>query len=149
VRHWLKERDSNREVNRSLESQSRQGAEADADAKQPLPDPELAVEEAHKSHFVNDEVTAPTAWKKSIVINGVGALATAVVLAVFVLTKFVHGAWIVVVVIPLLVLMFRAIHAHYLSVAQQLSIEGLGPLREVNHMVVVPISGIHRGVLNA
>jgi hypothetical protein len=147
VRHWLRERDSNKRVNREVESRSHQGAEADA--KQPLPDPELAAEEAHKSHFVSDEVTAPAAWKKSIVINGVGALATAIVLAVFVLTKFIHGAWIVVVVIPLLVLMFRAIHGHYLSVARQLSIDGLGPLREVNHTVIVPISGIHRGVLNA
>jgi hypothetical protein len=83
------------------------------------------------------------------VVNGVGALATAVVLTVFVLTKFIHGAWIVVVVIPLLVLMFRAIHTHYLNVARQLSIEGLEPLHEVNHTVIVPISGIHRGVVNA
>jgi amino acid transporter len=147
VRHWLKERDGNRGVGREVESQPR--PDAVADPGRPLPDPELAVEEAHKSHFVSDEVTAPGAWRKSIVINGIGALATAVVLAVFVLTKFVHGAWIVVVVIPLLVLMFRAIHAHYLSVARQLTVEGLGPLREVHHTVIVPISGIHRGVLNA
>ena len=147
VRHWLKERANNPGTNREIEGQS--GLRAEAETKQPLPDPELAVEESHKSRFVSDEVTAPASWKKSIVINGVGALATAVVLAVFILTKFIHGAWIVVVVIPLLVLMFRAIHGHYLSVAQQLSIEGLGPLREINHTVIVPISGIHRGVLNA
>jgi len=147
VRHWLKERANNPGTNREIEGQS--GLRAEAETKQPLPDPELAVEESHKSRFVSDEVTAPASWKKSIVINGVGALATAVVLAVFILTKFIHGAWIVVVVIPLLVLMFRAIHGHYLSVAQQLSIEGLGPLRAINHTVIVPISGIHRGVLNA
>ncbi|HKE05322.1 MAG TPA: APC family permease, partial [Blastocatellia bacterium] len=147
VRHWLKERANNPGTNREIEGQS--GLRAEAESKQPLPDPELAVEEHHKSRFVSDEVTAPASWKKSIVINGVGALATAVVLAVFILTKFIHGAWIVVVVIPLLVLMFRAIHGHYLSVAQQLSIEGLGPLRAINHTVIVPISGIHRGVLNA
>jgi len=147
VRHWLKERANNRRTDREMEGQSHM--RADAEFEQTLPDPELAVEESHKSRFVDDEVTASANWKKSIVINGVGALATAVVLAVFILTKFIHGAWIVVVVIPLLVLMFRAIHGHYLSVAQQLSIEGLGPLREINHTVIVPISGIHRGVLNA
>ena len=147
VRHWLKERDKRPEVNPGRERDPLSGA--DADARRPLPDVELAIEEAHRSHFVNDEVTASAGWKKSIVINGVGALATSVVLAVFILTKFIHGAWIVVVVIPLLVLMFRAIHGHYLNVAHQLSIEGLEPLRTVNHTVIVPISGIHRGVLNA
>src|SRR5262249_12909416 len=122
---------------------------SEADAKRPLPDVELAIEEEHRSHFVNDEVTAPAGWKKSIVINSIGALATSVVLIVFILTKFVHGAWIVVVVTPLLVLMFRAIHEHYLSVARQLTTEGLEPLQTINHTVIVPISGIHRGVVSA
>ncbi len=147
VRHWLKERDRNLESGRASGSQSVSSASGNAGA--PLPDPELTVEEAHKSTFVTDEVTAPSNWKKSIVINGVGAIATALVMVVLIVTKFVHGAWIVVVVTPLLVLMFRAIHKHYLSVADQLSIEGLEPLRAVNHTVIVPISGIHRGVLNA
>jgi amino acid transporter len=150
VRHWLKERDRNQgaqETGRAFEEQS--VSSASDNAGEPLPDPELTVEEAHRSSFVTDEVTAPSNWKKSIVLNGVGALATALVMVVLVVTKFIHGAWIVVVVTPLLVLMFRAIHRHYLSVAQQLSIEGLEPLRTVNHTVIVPISGIHRGVLNA
>jgi amino acid transporter len=147
VRHWLKERDRNQESGRASGSQSVSIASGNAGAT--LPDPELTVEEAHKPTFVTDEVTAPSNWKKSIVINGVGALATALVMIVLIVTKFIHGAWIVVVVTPLLVLMFRAIHRHYLSVADQLSIEGLEPLRVVNHTVIVPISGIHRGVLNA
>jgi amino acid transporter len=147
VRHWLKERDRNQESGRASGSQSVSSESGNAGA--PLPDPELAVKEARKSTFVKDEVTAPSNWKKSIVINGVGAIATALVMIVLIVTKFVHGAWIVVVVTPLLVLMFRAIHKHYLSVADQLSIEGLEPLRAVNHTVIVPISGIHRGVLNA
>ena len=54
-----------------------------------------------------------------------------------------------VVVIPLLVFMFRAVHKHYRMVAQQLSTEGLEPLRTLRHTVIVPISGIHRGVVNA
>ena len=88
-------------------------------------------------------------WKKSIVVNAVGAVATFVVLCVFIITKFVHGAWIVVVVIPLLVICFRAIQKHYLDVAKQLSIDGLEQLRPISHSVVVPISGIHRGVIAA
>jgi amino acid transporter len=90
-----------------------------------------------------------TSRKKSLAINAVGALATFVVLCVFIATKFIHGAWIVVVVIPLLVLLFRAIHNHYVVVAKQLSTEGLEQIRPIKHTVIVPISGIHRGVVNA
>ena len=74
---------------------------------------------------------------------------TFVVLVVFILTKFIHGAWVVVMVIPLLVLMFRSIYRHYIAVAKQLSTEGLQPLRPIQHTVIVPISGIHRGVIHA
>jgi amino acid transporter len=88
-------------------------------------------------------------WRKSLVINGIGALATGVVLLVFIATKFIHGAWVVVVIIPLLVLMFLKIHRHYVEVAKQLSTEGLGQLRPIHHEVIVPISGIHRGVIAA
>jgi amino acid transporter len=91
----------------------------------------------------------PKHWKKSIVINGLGAVATFIVLSVLVVTKFMHGAWIVVVLIPLLVLMFRAVRRHYQDVAQQLTTEGLGRLRPIRHEVIVPVSGIHRGVLRA
>lgn len=88
-------------------------------------------------------------WKKSIAINGLGAIATFVVLSVLVVTKFMHGAWIVVVLIPILVIMFRAVRRHYRDVAQQLTTEGLSRLRPIRHEVIVPVSGIHRGVLRA
>jgi amino acid transporter len=90
-----------------------------------------------------------SSWRRSIVINGLGAIATFIVLVVLILTKFIHGAWIVVVLIPLLVLMFRGVHRHYDSVANQLTTEGLERLRPMRHEVVVPISGIHRGVIRA
>src|ERR1044071_2329636 len=67
-------------------------------------------------------------WKRSIVINGLGAIATTVVLLVLIMTKFIHGAWIVIVLIPLLVMMFRGVHRHYLQVARQLTTEGLEKL---------------------
>src|ERR1051325_1398499 len=88
-------------------------------------------------------------WKKSIVVNGLGATATLIVLIVLVITKFIHGAWIVVALIPLLVALFRAIHRHYVDVARQLTTEGLEKLKPIRHEVIVPISGIHRGVVKA
>jgi amino acid transporter len=88
-------------------------------------------------------------WKKSLVVSGLGAIATFVVLMVFIVTKFTHGAWLVVLVIPLLVVLFRRIHSHYVEVARQLSTEGLDALLPIHHEVIVPISGIHRGVIAA
>jgi amino acid transporter len=88
-------------------------------------------------------------WRKSLVINSIGAAATGVVLLVFIVTKFIHGAWVVVGLIPLLVLMFLKIHRHYVEVAEQLSTAGVGQLRPIHHEVIVPISGIHRGVIAA
>jgi len=71
------------------------------------------------------------------------------VLCVLILTKFIHGAWVVIVLIPLLVMMFQAVHRHYLEVARQLTTVGIEKLRPIRHEVVVPISGIHRGVIRA
>jgi len=148
VRHWLKER---AQVARRLEAhggaKETNVSEQDGEASQALPDVQLAGK--HGSFFVSDEVTDSTYWKKSILINGLGAIATFVVLCVFIITKFVHGAWIVVVIIPVLVFMFRSIHTHYLGVAKQLSTEGLEQLHTIKNTVIVPISGIHRGVINA
>jgi amino acid transporter len=143
VVHWLRER-------AKLREQAKQKSLSNGPVlAATLPDPAFENEEIHRSYFVTDEVTAAANWKKSLVINAVGALATFVVLCVFIATKFIHGAWIVVVVIPLLVLLFRAIHHHYLLVAKQLSTEGLEQLRPIKHSVIVPISGIHRGVVSA
>jgi len=88
-------------------------------------------------------------WRKSIAINGVGAIATFIVLLVLIITKFIHGAWIVVILIPLLVLLFRKVHGHYQEVGNQLTMERLEALRPIRHEVIVPISGIHRGVMRA
>jgi amino acid transporter len=151
IRHWLKVRATSSKKNRK----SRRRPEDDIHFTQstvdrePLPDAGLEASEQRGSTFITDEVTDSSHWKKSIVINAVGAVATFIVLCVFIATKFIHGAWIVVVVVPLLVVMFRAIHKHYVGVAKQLSTEGLEDLRPLRNTVIVPISGIHRGVVGA
>ena len=142
VKHWLKARRENGHDDAIHKS--------DVESEHIIPDVHLAVEQSKVSRFVRDEITQSKNWKRSLAINLVGAIATAVVLAVFVTTKFMHGAWVVVVMIPLLVLMFLAVHRHYVSVAKQLSLENINDsLEPVSNTVVVPISGIHRGVMNA
>ncbi len=89
-------------------------------------------------------------WKHKMVINGVGAVMTAVVTIVFAATKFRDGAWVVVLLIPLLVLLFLGIHRHYQGVARALSLDKYGaPPRNKRHRVILAIGGVHRGTLAA
>ena len=76
-----------------------------------------------------------------------GALATALVLVVFLLTKFIHGAWIVVVVVPLLVLMFRAIHHYYSGINAQMQLGDVPPLVPRHNRVIIPVVNVHRGMI--
>ncbi len=86
-------------------------------------------------------------WRRAIVINGLGALATALVLMVFLLTKFIHGAWIVVVIVPLLVLMFNAIHHYYTGVSAQMQLGDVPPLVPRHNRVIIPVVYVHRGMI--
>jgi hypothetical protein len=89
-------------------------------------------------------------WHSKMIVNGFGAGCTAVVTLVFAATKFMDGAWIVLVLIPVMVVAFSAIHRHYRKLAGQLSLEDYGTLpRIARHCVILPISGVHRGTLAA
>ncbi|MDQ3917901.1 MAG: APC family permease [Acidobacteriota bacterium] len=154
VVHWLRERDQLKRAPSATPHLTGGGTVSLGRSRGvAVPDPGLAVADIHASQDALRALggSAPRAshWRKSIVINALGALATFVVLVVFVTTKFVHGAWVVVALIPVLVLFFRAIHEHYASVARQLTTEGLEKPRNIRHTVIVPISGIHRGVIGA
>jgi hypothetical protein len=75
---------------------------------------------------------------------------TAVVMIVFATTKFHDGAWIVVVLTPLLVAGFFSIHRHYKHLARRLSLAEFEPtLRIRRHRVILPISGVHQGTMAA
>src|SRR6266851_4303634 len=88
-------------------------------------------------------------WRWRLAVNGVGALVTGAVTVVIAVTKFTHGAWIVVLLIPLLVLGFRAIHRHYDTVAHELSLEHLVEEPPVNNTVLVLVGDLHMGVVKA
>jgi amino acid transporter len=89
-------------------------------------------------------------WSYKMVINSFGAVLTAIVMLVFAVTKFRDGAWIVLILTPVLVTIFFAIHRHYRGLAKKLSLENYGtPIRMGRHRVIIPISGVHRGSLAA
>jgi amino acid transporter len=88
-------------------------------------------------------------WKRNTAINGVGAVATLVVLLIVAITKFTSGAWVPLVVIPMIVLLFKGIHRHYMRVSKQLTIPPDYKPPAMNHTVIVLVGGMHRGVLDA
>ncbi len=88
-------------------------------------------------------------WKWKAVLNGLGAIATGIVSIVQIATKFTSGAWIVVVLIPIIILLLRAIHAHYLSFAEEVKFVGHSPIVPLHHTVVVPINAITKATAGA
>jgi amino acid transporter len=88
-------------------------------------------------------------WRASLAINAVGTVATATVAIVVVVSKFTEGAWIPAVLIPAMVLAFRAVNKHYSRVREAVQVDsGYTPLRRT-HLVVVLVGTVHRGVIEA
>ena len=90
-------------------------------------------------------------WQYRMLINGFGAICTAVVMVVFAVTKFSEGAWVVLILTPVLVGIFFSIHHHYKGLAKKLSLDNFGaiPPQAIRHRVIVPVSGVHQGTLAA
>jgi amino acid transporter len=90
-------------------------------------------------------------WKLKMVTNSFGAICTAIVMLVFAITKFQDGAYIVLILIPILVTILWLIHRHYFGVAKRLSLENYGepPPYTGRHRVIVPVSNVHQGTLAA
>src|SRR5207344_2273573 len=88
-------------------------------------------------------------WQSHAAVNGVGALVTGIVLLVVAATKAHEGAWIIILLIPINVIFFRATRRHYDIVASQLSLKNWRPQPVRTNTVIVPISGIQRAVVEA
>jgi len=109
-----------------------------------LKEGEEVVEPGSTLRYVNG-------WEYKMVINGFGALCTAVVMMVFAVTKFREGAWVVLILTPILVSIFFTIHHHYKDLASNLSLQDFSgnPTRQARHRVIMPISGVHQGTMDA
>ncbi|MGI0492433.1 APC family permease [Alkalinema pantanalense CENA528] len=96
-------------------------------------------------------------WQASAWINGIGTLATLLVLEIVIWTKFALGAWVVVFAIPCLVIFFGSIHRHYRYVADKLSLTTITPKQyvakpattTVSHPAIVVVGQVHRGTIEA
>jgi amino acid transporter len=86
-------------------------------------------------------------WKAKTLINGLGAIVSIAVLLIFSITKFHEGAWIVIVITPLLLWGITKISYHYEDVANELRInlfdDKLSPKESI---IIVPVAGVHKAV---
>jgi len=92
-------------------------------------------------------------WQVKALMNGIGAIVTGVMLVVVGAGKFMQGAWMTFIAIPALVFVFLQIEKHYKDIAEQLSMQDvLNPVVTSSNKtlrLVIPISGIHKGILDA
>jgi hypothetical protein len=90
-----------------------------------------------------------TGWQWRALLNGAGAAATGIVSIVQIVTKFTHGAWIIVIIIPLIIMMLRGIHQHYIHFNKEVQFDGQTPIMPLHHTVIVPCAGITKAVAGA
>jgi len=91
----------------------------------------------------------PDGWRPKAIVNGVGATTTGIVLIVVASTKFLHGAWIVILAVPIIVFWLRSINSHYRSVAAQLRRPEDRPFRAIGTRVLVLVPQVDEATMRA
>lgn len=98
----------------------------------------------------SEQLTFDPRWRLKMIVNGFGGLCTGIVMVVFAVTKFSQGAWVIVILLPSLVTIFLAINGHYRDLANRLSLQRYKkPVAIRKQKVIIPVSGVHRGTLEA
>ncbi len=93
--------------------------------------------------------TREPGWRRRVALNGIGAIATALVSLIQIVTKFTSGGWIVALIIPVIILLLKKIHRHYEEFAREIRFDGLSPITPLHHTVIVPVHGITKAVAGA
>ncbi len=94
-------------------------------------------------------------WYLKVFINGLGFITTTTALLVIIESKFTEGAWLVVIFVPILLMMFYKIHQHYVWAERELGMtltqakEYLQSIEGIKQKVILPIARMHRGTLAA
>lgn len=96
-------------------------------------------------HWFHDQKPG---WRTSAIINGIGACLSGAVFIVILATKFMEGAWIVALLIPLIYAGFKGIKKRYDSITRQLTIDKAPPVPS-GHMRLLLVPRVHKGILAA
>ncbi len=99
-------------------------------------------------HWINLKGKVPH-WHTKALVNGLGMLTSGIVMLDIAITKFAHGAWLIVVLIPALVVLFLNIHRHYIGLTAKLAASRLDAALPTKHHAIVLISSLHKGVVQA
>ena len=87
-------------------------------------------------------------WRTKLLINGLGAVVTGTVTVVVAVTKFKHGAWVILVLVPVMVYWFRAVHKHYMDVKSQLDFDNYLKRPGLKHKIIIPAASLTNVVAN-
>lgn len=87
-------------------------------------------------------------WRRKLAVNGFGAIITGVVTIVIAVTKFTHGAWFILVLIPVMVYAFSTVHKHYLDVKKQLDFDNYHHREGLQHKIIIPAASLTNVVAN-
>ena len=82
-------------------------------------------------------------------VNGLGALTAGIVMLDITVTKFIHGAWIIVVLIPTMVTIFFGIHRHYVGLKAKLAASRTVAALPIKHHTIILVSSLHAGLVQA
>ncbi|MDB4899814.1 MAG: conserved rane protein of unknown function, Amino acid permease-associated [Gemmatimonadetes bacterium] len=93
--------------------------------------------------------TRAPGWRWKATLNGIGAVATGLVSIIQIVTKFTTGGWIIAVIIPVIILVLRKIHAHYTEFSEEIRFLGQSPINPLHHTVIVPVNGITKATSGA
>ena len=88
-------------------------------------------------------------WRRRALLNGIGAVATAIVSLIQIVTKFTSGGWIIAVIIPVIIILLKKIHRHYEEFSREIEFDGQSPITPLHHTVIVPVHGITKAVAGA
>jgi hypothetical protein len=97
-------------------------------------------------HWLRDKSAG---WRRRAILNGIGAAATGVVSLIQVATKFLSGAWIVVLIIPVIIWLLTRVHAHYVRFSREVKYTGQAPIMFLHHTVIVPVNAITKASAGA
>jgi amino acid transporter len=98
---------------------------------------------------VHWRTTREPGWQWKAWLNGIGAVATALVSIIQVVTKFTTGGWIIALIIPLIILLLRKINRHYTEFMEDIRFTGQSPITPLHHTVIVPVNGITKATSGA
>ncbi|MFL5606199.1 MAG: APC family permease [Gemmatimonadaceae bacterium] len=98
---------------------------------------------------VHWRTTRDPGWEWKAWLNGIGAVATAAVSIIQIVTKFTTGGWIIALIIPLIILLLRKIHRHYTEFMEEIRFTGQSPITPLHHTVIVPVNGITKATSGA